>query len=72
MSVLVQLDFFKTKEQCEIDTLRIELQAVKVSSDKVRKKLFAENGKLVKATVELRDRLDILERNICQGKNEST
>jgi hypothetical protein len=68
MTTLVQLDFFKTAEQCEIDALRIELQSVKLSCDKVRKKLFAENGKLVKMTIDLCERLDVLERHICRDK----
>lgn len=63
----IQLDLFKTAEQCEMDALRLEMNAVKSSSDKVRKKLFAENGSLVRRMTDLEERLMIIERNICRG-----
>lgn len=63
-----QLDFWLTPEESEIRSLKEEIKAVKTSCDKVRKKLFAENGKLVKKTDELESRLSIIERNICHTK----
>jgi len=61
----IQLDFFKTKEECEIEAMHRKIHEVKLSSDKVRKKLFAENGKLIKEVMDLKSRLEIIERNIC-------
>ena len=61
-----QLDLFKTEEQSEIDALRFEITAIKTSTDKVRKKLFAENGKLTKKMLDLESRMQIIERNICR------
>lgn len=65
--IAVQLDFFKTEEQCEIAALRMEVERQKESLNKQRKKLFAENGRLTKEIIDLRERLEILERGICQG-----
>ena len=66
-----QLDFFLSEEESEIQALRKEIVAIRESTSKVRKKLFAEQGKLMKITNDVRDRLEIIERNICIGeKNE--
>jgi hypothetical protein len=62
---MIQLDFF---ENDEVLRLKDELRQVKESSDKVRKALFARHGQLAKAYLELHQRLDIIERNICLGK----
>lgn len=61
----VQLDFFKSNEECELDSLRIQVLEIKKSSDKVRKSLFARNGELLKRISDQEERLAILERNIC-------
>jgi hypothetical protein len=61
----LQLDFFKTEEESEIEILSLAINEVKASNDKVRKKLFAENGKLTKEIMELRMRLEILEAGLC-------
>lgn len=66
--VAIQLDFFKTDEQCEIDALRHEVRDVKASGDRVRKKLFAENNKLNKSILDLEERISIMEKGICNGK----
>ncbi len=66
MSAL-QLDFFKTESECEIESLRKEVSDLKKSQDKVRKKLFAENNEHKKIIDDLSDRLYLLERNICLG-----
>lgn len=65
MSV-IQLDFFEKKS--EMDLLREEMEAVKVSNDKVRKSLFARHGELAKMYLEIHERLEILERHICKGE----
>ena len=61
---MIQLDFFQDDETVR---LRNDFLQLKDSSDKVRRKLFAENGKLRLECQELRERLEILERNICTG-----
>lgn len=67
MTQLIQLDFFRTPEECEQIAMREQIARLKESQDKVRKKLFAENGKLVKSQMDLEERMAILERNICRG-----
>lgn len=70
MSYPIQLDFFKTEEQCEIDALRIELTATKEMLHKVRKGMYAKLGDHAKKLTDLEDlkiRLETIERNICNG-----
>jgi len=59
-----QLEFFVT-ELSEIDVLKTDVQSVKESNDKVRKSMFARHGELARKYMELNERLQILERNIC-------
>ena len=63
----IQMDFWKTSEECEMDALRREMAEVKKSSTNVRKALFARNGELTKRMLELEDRLQYIERGICHG-----
>jgi len=67
--VQIQLDFFKTSEQCELEAMRKEVHAMRQSLDKMRKALFAKNGEIMKITLDVRERLDILEYHICKGKD---
>ncbi len=62
----VQLDFFV--EKTEIEILQDEIMELRLSNEKVRKKLFASHGDLAKRYLELHNRLQILESNICKGK----
>lgn len=64
MAKVIQLDFFQDDE---ISTLKADFEEVKESCNRVRKKQFAEIGKLTKIVNELVERLDILERNICKN-----
>lgn len=64
----VQYDLFFTKEECERDALDERMEKVEKSADKVRRKLFAENGALKKMVIDLSNRLEIIERNLCQGQ----
>lgn len=64
----IQLDLFKSDSECEIDALRIEMKAIKQSTEKVRKALFARNGELTKRILELEDRIQHIERGLCYGK----
>ena len=68
---ILQLDMFKSIEECEIDDLRKAIKDMKSSQEKVRKKLFAENGKLTKNIMDLNSRLEILERHICNPAIQS-
>jgi hypothetical protein len=65
----IQLDLFVEAEssQIEKDIHYVKEIAVltKNSSDKVRKSLFARHNELAKMYVDLHNRLDIIERNIC-------
>lgn len=63
----LQLDLFRTHEECELIELRKQIEALKNSQDKVRKKLFAENGKLRGGFEDLSNRLEIIEKAICKG-----
>lgn len=62
----IQLDFFE--EKTEIDLLRDEVKELRLSNEKVRKKLFAAHGELAKKYIDLHNRMQILEANICKGK----
>ena len=66
-SKIYQLDFFKSEEESEIDSLRDRIDSVKESNDKVRKKLFSENGKLTKRILDLEEKMNIIEKNLCKG-----
>ncbi len=60
----IQLDFFKSSQECEMDALRFEMAAVKKSCDKVRRGLYAENGALKKRILELESRMEAIERGL--------
>lgn len=62
----IQLNFFE-EEKSEFDYLKEEMSEVKLSNDKVRKSMFARHGELARKYIELHERLQILEKNICQG-----
>jgi len=64
--MVIQLDFFMD-DKSEVDCLRESVKLVKESSDKVRKSMFARHAELAKKYLELHERLEILERNICRG-----
>jgi len=59
---MIQLDLF---EKSELEEFLQELAKVRESNNKVRKSLFAKHGELAKNYVELHNRLEVLERNIC-------
>lgn len=62
----IQYDFFETKQDSEIASLRKQMTEVKDSSNKVRKAMFARNGELTKRMLELEYRLENIERGLCQ------
>ena len=51
-----------------IRDLKSEIAKLSLSNEKVRKGLFARHGELAKMYMDIHNRLDILERNICKGK----
>ena len=61
----IQLTFFD--EHTEERILELEMKKLAASQDKLRKALFARHGELAKKYVEMHNRLEILERNICKG-----
>lgn len=60
--MLLELDFFKSENEVMMD----KLDSIKESSERVRKGIFAKHGELVKKYMDLSDRLEIIERNICR------
>lgn len=60
----LQLEFFDGKKD-DLDYIRDDVKCVRESSDKVRKSLFARHAELTRKYLELHDRLDVIERNIC-------
>jgi len=66
----IQYDLFKSKEESEMDSMRLAIAEQKASNDRVRKKLFSEQGALKKEILDLKCRLEILEKNICTGVYE--
>jgi len=62
----LQLDMFRTDEEEELIQLRKYVEEVKLSNDKVRKKLFADRGNDRKLLFEVEERLKIIEKFICK------
>ena len=65
-AVQVQLQFFKTKEQCEIEHLFGEINKIGTSANSVRKGMYARLNDIKKRQDELDERLKIIEGNICK------
>ena len=75
---IVQLDFLDdlfpspvllpSENQRIIRELKDEVNKLSESNGKVRRSLFARHGELAKLYLEIHNRLEILERNICKGK----
>jgi hypothetical protein len=62
-----QLEFFY-QERTELDDIKEEVKDVKQSNDKVRKSMFARHGELARKYMELNERMQIIERNICRSE----
>lgn len=65
---VIQLDFFQTPEESEVEALRKEIDRLNKSLDKQRKALFARSNEVGHMCFLLNERLEIIERNICNGK----
>ena len=63
----LQLDFFRTESESEVDRLIRMTEEIRDSTGKVRRKLFAENSELKRKVLDLESRLAILERHICHS-----
>lgn len=61
--MIQQLDFFEN-EKLEFFILKIKIENIEQSCQKVRKSLFARHGELEKLLIELNQRLAILEQHI--------
>ncbi len=60
----LQLEFFKSYS--EVEVLQMQLAEARKAQEKMRRALFARHGELAKKYVELHDRMDVIERNICK------
>lgn len=63
----LQLDFFLSEDECELIALKRAVEDVRRSGDKVRKGTYARLGELNKECMDLKCRLEILERHICRN-----
>lgn len=66
----IQLDLFE-EEKTEVECLKEYIRCIKESSDKVRRSMFARHAELAKKYTELHERMDIIERNICQKETKN-
>lgn len=60
-----QLELFKTPLECQIDYLKNMIEDTKKSCEKVRKGSYARLNHLTQEYVDLKLRLEIIERNLC-------
>jgi hypothetical protein len=65
MPLPIQLDLFR--EIDDLEEIRMQMQALKESQDKVRKKLFAEHGKLAKMYIELFQEFESWKAMVAKG-----
>lgn len=63
-----QLNFLE-EEKTDLDLIKEEMQEVRKSSDKVRKGIYAKHTELARKYIELHDRMQIIEKNICTGES---
>lgn len=60
---MIQLDMFE--EYDELQSLRMQLKAIKESNDKVRRGMFVRYNELSRMYMEVVNRLEIIEKGIC-------
>ncbi len=65
--VAIQLDFWETAEQSELNALRNMFAKDHKTLEKVRRGTYARIGKTDQTVADIEARLTILERNICKG-----
>lgn len=69
MPIPLQL-YLLPEDNTELAMLRREIEEVDLSCNKVRKALFARHNELAKMYLELHQRLEIIESNICKGNHD--
>ncbi len=72
MALQLQFELFESIEQTEIKSLSREVEKLKISLDKQRKKQFSLLGEQTKIINDLKSRLEILERGFCQNATNFT
>lgn len=65
----IQYDFFKSKEDCEIEALLKKMDELEMSMGKVRRGLFAKHSELFKKMNDISERLEVIERHICKKED---
>ena len=66
--MLIQLDLFEHYSETEM--LEIQLKEMIEKYDKLRKSLYARHNELAKKYCDLQYRMDIIERNLCNGNGK--
>jgi hypothetical protein len=66
MANIEQFDLFLPIPD-DLDFLKADFKKVRDSAEKVRKKQFALIGEIKKMQIELTQRLEVIEHNICRG-----
>jgi len=62
-----QYSFFETKEETENRALIDHIKELEASIGRIRRGQFAKLGEHNKRILELENKMDIIERNICRG-----
>lgn len=65
MTIMMQQDFFKNLKECEIES---KVSAVEKIVDRVRRGTYARINSQDHEILDLKTRLEILERHICKGE----
>ena len=66
MATIDQFDLFLPMPD-EIDFVKSDVKDIRDALDRQRKSQFAKIGEIKKMQLELLERMDLLERNICRG-----
>lgn len=66
MAEIEQFDLFLPIPD-ELDFVKSDIKDIRDALDRQRKSQFAKIGEIKKMQLELLERLDILERNLCRG-----
>lgn len=69
-ALAIQLDLFRSSEECEIIAMRAEIKRIEESTGKVRRGIYAKHGELAKRQMELESRMQVIERGLCRIDNK--
>ncbi len=64
----IQLDFFKTPEQCEMDALRLRNAKLELLVEKLRKSLYGGRNEDRARILILEEDVTLIKRHICRGQ----